>query len=63
MKSMINWMKQLPEERLYELAAVLDGELERRQQRMIERGYQQSSYMSDIIQARRLAPRRQRLAA
>jgi hypothetical protein len=63
MKRMINWMKQLPEDRLYELAALLDGELERRHDKAAGRAYQRSSFMSDIVQAKRMAPRQQRLAA
>ena len=57
MKHMITWMETLSDDRLQELAALLDTELDRRDQRSIDRGYQRSTYSCDRVRGKRMSQR------
>ncbi|MCK4623765.1 MAG: hypothetical protein KAV00_00505 [Phycisphaerae bacterium] len=63
MNGIIKKLERLTEEQLYTISAAIDDRLERLGERRIKRGYQRSTYISDLVRGRRCAPHEIRKAA
>ena len=63
MNGIIKQLKRLTEEQLYTLSAAIDDHLDQLTERRIKRGYQRSTYISDLVRGRRNAPHEIRKAA
>ena len=57
MNAMCGRLNRLTDERLYDLSAAIDTELERRSDRRLERGHRRSTYMCDMVRGNRMARR------
>ncbi len=56
-------LRRMNDEQLYELSALIDGELDRRHSRRISRGYIRSTYMRDRVRGPEKAERPERREA
>ena len=63
MNGIIKKLERLTEEQLFTLSAALDDHLDRLAERRMKRGYQRSTYISDLVRGRRCAPHKLRKAA
>ena len=57
MKTAVKQLKKMSEEEIFGLYDIIDNEMEQRTKLHIKKGYQRSSYLSDRVRGKRLAPR------
>jgi len=57
MKAIAKRLTRVTDEELFGLSEALDAELDRRNERQIQRGYQRTGYMRDIVRGRISAAR------